>query len=310
MTSDEVSGNKVPLFYGNEKDTLTPRSWISRVEQIATTLKWDDDAKRSAAATAFREVCEAWYQVHIAKKKKGVVTWAYFKEKFLEFTGASDASYKGFLQWHAMMVPRNGTALNLYYTKLTTAHSEWSDGIEEPEEPTSWKDYFDEDITNVKEFGDIPPALLRKMQLAIEENAKLRIEEHVAMGMFYHGQSDIVKDFLMEKTCKSVSEMRSLVAKFELNKAANRSNGKINAIQEVDAVKFKQRQQSTQPAGQTQNNKYKNMTCYYCKKKGHGQNTCNKRARDGAPTVPPPPKKVHAVADQSNSQSNGENLNF
>ncbi len=62
------------------------------MEQIATTLKWDDDAKRSAAATAFREVCEAWYQVHIAKKKKGVVTWAYFKEENKIFWTLCEAS--------------------------------------------------------------------------------------------------------------------------------------------------------------------------------------------------------------------------
>ena len=140
--------------------------------------------------------------------------------------------------------------------------------------------------------------------------------EHVAMGMFYHGLSIPARDELRVKEANSVWEMRQVIADFEDNKLSN--GHAVHAIAEndhgeqsgesehsVDAMRYKK------PASTGPKPPFKpksTITCWYCKKQGHSQTVCNKRAKDGAPPAKPPPgfikpgKKLNAVEETAVSK--------
>ena len=66
----ESTVNKIPYFYGNFKDTVHPKYWIARVEQIALAQGWSSTVTLNAAAAALREHCEEWYHWELDCIKK------------------------------------------------------------------------------------------------------------------------------------------------------------------------------------------------------------------------------------------------
>jgi hypothetical protein len=105
------------------------------------------------------------------------------------------------------------------------------------------------------------------------------------MSVFFSTLPIDAKDFLLARPeYDDLVALKNAVESF----IASRSNlsGAVNAIEDVDAIR--NGRASTKNAKPDQPRR--NITCFYCNKKGHGQQECRKRARDGAEMVKPPPK--------------------
>jgi hypothetical protein len=94
--------------------------------------------------------------------------------------------------------------------------------------------------------------------------------------------------------------MKNAVEAFIQGRSATSS---VNVIDDVDAIRNKRA--STKNARPDQPRR--NITCYYCNKKGHGQQECRKRERDGADMVKPPPRPQNAATGQHSQQRNKVN---
>lgn len=322
----ESSGSKVPLFYASEKDTMEPKHWIVRVEKLAITNGWSDAAMCSAAATALRELAEKWYHIEFGTEDDVAhvaVTWANFKESFLEFTNAHKRIYKGFTHWTTLTQPRNGASLNEFYVKIAGESKDWKATLPSMPTPPAWDDYFSEAIRahpQYAQFAAIDPVLInmvRQHERAWERHSTVN---HMAMGLFYSGLSTRARDHIMEKECDSLRQMRTLVTEFENNAKANGHSAKvceIDDVEDVDAIRARKGKPTyaNKKAGYSGNAKStgppqrtgSRPVCHYCGKPNHLQRDCHKRSRDGAPMKPPP--KVHAVGEDI-SDSCQDSLNF
>ena len=56
--NDSVSD--LPIFHGNDKDTITAESIVARVEAAANTLTWDDEQTYNNFSLAMRSNAEKW----------------------------------------------------------------------------------------------------------------------------------------------------------------------------------------------------------------------------------------------------------
>ena len=241
------------------------------------------------------------------------MTFELFKRNFLELTGGEKMSYKGFLQWPIMLQPRKDKSLMAYFTGQAKAHSDWTNTLPALEDP---HDYLSAESLAMEEILNLSPAALRSLRNDFCMQDRMTTCEHVAMGMFYHGLSIPARDELRVKEANCVWDMRQVIADFEDNKLSN--GHAVHAIAEndhsensgesehsVDAMRYK-KPASTGPKPPSKPRS--TITCWYCKKQGHSQTVCNKRAKDGAPPAKPPPgfvrpgKKLNAVEETTVSK--------
>ena len=221
-----------------------------------------------------------------------------FKTRFLKFTGATNRSYMGFTHWPKMNAPRGSDPLNVFYNRIMTSAYDWKSTI-----PT---------IPVPADFSQVlPAAALARAQIAAltaDDHALLfaaytlrgaeAVTRHQTMGLFYNGLSVVTKEFLRDK-----------MDEFE---TARKDNGQpINTLNEegVDALRRHNGRRTTGP----QQNSGKPVECHYCKKMGHIQKDCRKRARDKAPMVPNPKGKVNALKNPdavSQFSNDRKHLNF
>jgi len=286
---NDLAANRVALFYGNGKDVITPKGWIAKLDRLQTANGWTDQATLSNGANALREVCEEWYSIEIQEEPD--MTYATFKTRFLRFTGATNRSYMGFTQWPKMTAPRGNDPLNVFYNRIMTSSYEWKETVPQVPVPA--------DMAQV-----IPAAILARPNIAklnAEDHALLfanhtligahTVTRHQTMGLFYNGLGIATREFLRDKTFPSCREMRDAVDEFETSR---KDNGQpVNSLQDegVDALRRQNGRRTTGPPQA----KGKPVECHYCKKMGHIQKDCRKRARDKAPMVPKPPGKVNSL---------------
>jgi len=76
----------------------------------------------------------------------------------------------------------------------------------------------------------------------------------------------------------------------------------VNAVEDVDAIRRRQATKNAKP-----DQPRRNITCFYCEKKGHGQQECRKRAREGAEMVKPPPRQQQQQQQQQGQRPNKAN---
>jgi hypothetical protein len=104
-----------------------------------------------------------------------------------------------------------------------------------------------------------------------------------AMSIFFCSMPSNVKNYLLSRPeCADLVQMKNQIESF-LKKTNNLSP--VNAVEDVDAIRRRQNTKNAKP-----DQPRRNITCFYCEKKGHGQQECRKRARDGAEMVKPPPR--------------------
>jgi len=298
--ADVGQSNKIPLFFANEKDSIDPRTWLDRVDQLKAINAWSDITTINAAAYALRDIAEVWHRVEI--KKYNVTVWDDFKARFLVFTGANLQSFKGFLLFPKLNAPRNNKKLSDYYVHLADNMNDYQDTL--PDVGTfNWPTEITAHATHAQAHAQVPVGLQRLYQQYSCAVMKRHMVEHFAMGLFYGGISDKAKEFLRDKNVNTLLEMKNLLFQYEMD--MKNSGRQIDAIDEdIDAVKIQR--QKTAPA-RTDYKKKTNVQCYYCQKMNHTQKECRKRQRDKAPMVKPP-QRVNEI-DERQVQQNFEQFN-
>ena len=273
--------SKIPLYYGQkEKDTIQHETWLDRCEQAAVVQAWTDSQKIMAASYALRGSAERWYRIEIRPIRNP--TWAIFKEKFLGFSAHKVLPYRG----------------GKFWPKIFNAHKE-----------PNVTDHYLTLAENMIEFNEILPPYVHNDHNLLESTAAMpgiaaltpaekqafardtinfgrNIDMNVtAMSVFFCNLPTDVKDFLLARPeYTDLVVMKNAVEAFIQGRAATSS---VNVIDDVDAIRNKRA--STKNAKPDQPRR--NITCFYCNKKGHGQQECRKRARDGADMVKPPPRQ-------------------
>jgi len=135
--------------------------------------------------------------------------------------------------------------------------------------------------------------------------------QHIAMGMFYSGVSPKAKEFLRDKQCTTLKEMKVLLLKYETD-IGNSTGQQIHEVSEIDAMRHQRRDDTSRPqrrdrTAPVKTDYKKKLQCYYCSKMGHGQKECRKRARDKAPMVKNP-NRVNEL-DEGQVQEQFEQFN-
>lgn len=308
---------RIPLFFGNEKDAMTPVMWIAKVERLQVANGWTPAVTLNSAANALRETCEEWYSNRMENDPS--LSWSYFRTEFLDYTGGNITSFKGFTYWQKMITRRGDLPLNKYFNTIDTANQHWAGTIPTRPTPDNWTSTFPANVQANPQFQALPQAIITAMVETIRRQTQRDFQEHQLMGLFYYGLHDTTKDHLLAQNHTTVKEMKMAVLKFEVNRKD--SNRPIHAVDEVSAINQRNKRQgkkdpkrmSTQP--QRNPDSKKNVQCHYCKKMNHFQIDCHKRARDKAPMVRP--SKVHGVDEEdppkdnvSLFESNPNHLNY
>jgi hypothetical protein len=262
-----------PLFYCSQKDTISPRSWISTIEELALVHGWSDQFTLRAASFSLRDLASDWYNIEIQREQN--MTWNQFKDLFLDFTGATNKM--GWIIWTRLVKPRDGQPLNEYYLRVQLELQRWADTLPDPEiEPSRLGE-------NLPDVAALDPVSKQLFVNDVVRHVRREDLKRMAMDIFYAGNSPQAQAFLDDKDCKSIREMRSMLALYEEMQRLP------NHPMKDDDVK-KKGPSCKNPDSGNQGKKSRNVTCYYCNKAGHGQQECRKRARDKAPMVEPPSK--------------------
>ena len=295
---------RVPLYYGNSKDTMTAAAWIAKVDRLQIANNWTQAITLNTAGNALRETCEEWFNNDIAGNTQ--MTWTTFKTHFLQFQGVLTTSYLGFTHWSTMMTPRGTLSLGDYYNKIVSSNRYWAQTIPQDPVPDSLDPPVPDVVAMNAQMQAVPANIRAAFAEYYQDRGAQHTRGHVLMGLFYGGLHPTTKEHLADKNFNNVIEMRNEVMKFE--KTRLDLGLPVHAIEGVDAVRARQqprqqdnRRQSTQPRNQDYK---KGAICHYCKKANHFQKECHKRARDKAPMVKQPPRKVNPVEETKQEKDN------
>jgi len=73
---------RLPLFYGNDKDTFTAEQWIARIDAIRTAAAWNEQLTQTTVYNALRGDALVWYDA--VKLDIDCNTYVTFKNAFLQ----------------------------------------------------------------------------------------------------------------------------------------------------------------------------------------------------------------------------------
>ena len=291
-SSNESS--KIPLFYGDKtKDQISPESWLNRCDQAALVNSWTDAQKIGAAACALRGEAEDWFEIEI--KRLTSPTWETFTERFRTYQGKhTTISYQGCRLWPQIFAAHKEPTITKHYLKLGRGMLEYEDTMQMIPADTI---QLPEAVTSNATYQALPAAVRTAIITATAEQVKRDIMDKLSMSVFYGGLQQHLRDYLLQKEeYTNLREMKNAVAAFD----ASRDKMPVAAVdEEIDAI----RRRNTRPSNpNARPGQPKNMTCWYCQKRGHSQQDCRKRARDKAPLVKGPPTKVNETSEDTGIQ--------
>lgn len=304
---NDLAANRVPLFYGNGKDAVTPKGWIAKLDRLRIANGWTDQAALSTGANALRDICEEWFAHEIADEP--TMSYEVFKTRFLQFTGASNVSYMGFTQMTKMTTPRGNDLLNAFYNRIMTSSAEWRETIPDVPVPQDLATILPATTRARPNISNLTAEDFNLLFQPIITLGQSSVIKHQAMSLFFNGLGVPTKEFLRDKRFDACRDMRNAVDSFE---SSRRDMGQpVNSIDDeesVDALRRQQHQQYRKTTGPPQS-KGRPVECHYCKKLGHIQKDCRKRARDKAPLAPIPKGKVNSLETPDRYSTEKDHLN-
>ena len=125
----QLDSGRLPLFFGSDKDTLTPDLWIERVERTASLHMWSEKLTLDTAVNALRDEAAKWYNG--AKILTKIDTWGVFRFNFLACLGKQQlASVGSFAYLLNMLKPKQkGESLISVYNRISTNIQKFLDVI-------------------------------------------------------------------------------------------------------------------------------------------------------------------------------------
>ena len=316
----------LPLFFGRaDKDTISARLLVDRIETAAQIAGWNDDARKLQ-------------EMYMILRDRAVVWWRSLPDAGIDRAVWDDVKN----EFLAMYEPR--------YTAKTTC-TNFQDLVQRVGE--SIRDYYLRVCETFDRMCEAKPAAIGTLRTvpaavaaavpaivpadltAMKTEGIKDMEQFFRHQLFMAGLRDDLRAKVMEAGKATLHESMRYAQEMEIIQhdkrgravaavaAANTSDQPVadeeeedfteEELKAVNAIRFRQGKPPFRPNfrrfnGNGNNGKSKTVVCRFCKKQGHIQKECRARLRANAPMVDangkPYEKKVFAAAASNGSQVN------
>ena len=314
---------ELPMFFGRrEKDTITARNLVLRVETAAEIAGWPDDARRCAEFfMILRDRALVWWETledaGIDNKVWNDVKAAFLKAYERKYTAKTTCTNFSDIN------QRRGEPVHDYFLRLQETFGKLTAATPE-------------DIATVKMAMPVAPAAINA-----DTCKQAKAEGIKDMGKFFKtqlfiaGLDDQLRSKVMEAGKTSIYDCLDIARELEtINSDRKRGAGAIDTIAEaneeedvaaeakldddelviINAIRSKKGRPPMRAAAAAASSNFRNnggnngsnnktVQCRYCKKNGHFQKDCNSRRRDRAPMVDaqgkPYQKKVNNIEGET-----------
>lgn len=290
---------RIPLWFGNDKDTFTAEHWIKRLETMRTSNNWTDTQTACHAQSALREKALMLVD-YLDDQDKDSKDWNIFKKAFLDAFGNQTRDNSKILNLHLSQRPDEKA--NIFGWRVAATVREYFTSIE--------------NITpNTFQVESEPfPAILG---IAVEQEPGLRTwvrdllaEERkqqrrifgasLGRNIFLNGLNLQLRLLTKYKDTQNMFDAVEAAVKVEkiaqgpTDKFSTEKN--LNAVEEAQPsdddttpdVNYIKRKRQPFQSKSTFTRRNGPMECWYCHKKNHMQINCRIRLSRGAQMVPRP----------------------
>lgn len=327
---------KLPIWTGESTDVFTARQWLNRIESVRQTAGWAAADVMQFVYTCFRGEALHWWEA-LKRSKVNTQDYELFKVAFLTSFAEATTARTASVSLHDVKQTASETIVAFYARVIKLV-----DNIElllpaaKRLPPTA---AYPAEIQALAGFAALA-ADIKTGGLTFNVNVGLQTAlDHVGLQIFIAGLRPNIRDELMKtppgELWQAFEQALALESIYKAPKSAFASVHSINLTSEqdlesqeavdleIDAVqahlsklKFKKSSYSGQAKswskGGTSQTDKKDIICRSCKKKGHMQDVCRSRIRDGKPMLdaqgnPMKRKAVNEVeAQQPNPMTGGQ----
>src|SRR5512132_4671461 len=91
----QVERQRLPLFFGSEKDVFTAKQWAERIQRARTSVdpEWTDAITMSAVFNSLRGEALAWFDGYRNEFRDNTDMWANFRQEFIKAFGKTNTAY-------------------------------------------------------------------------------------------------------------------------------------------------------------------------------------------------------------------------
>ena len=306
----------IPKFHGNPaKDVLGAKTMLARIETAARVARWDDARKCDELELTLRDEARLWHE-SMSRAGKNVNDWTELQREFLK---AYEPRYspKTYCTNFAELVQRPGEKVQSYWVRVDHAFDKMC-----TVKPANI------DVVTLPHDG-----VAADLALNLKKEGISQTQRHFLHQIFMAGLRPDLRAKVMDANKDIVWDSVEYAREQEIILADTKGQ-KVNligqgvaavtaaaAVEDVDedeeidldedelailnAIRFKKGKapfRSRFNKGQGPRRDKKDMTCRYCKKKGHLQADCFSRQKAGAPCVDakgePYKKRINAVAEE------------
>lgn len=304
----QLDSGRLPLFFGSDKDTLTPDLWIERVERTATLHVWSERLTLDTAVNALRDQAAEWYNG--AKNLNTIDNWFKFRFNFLACLGKTHvATVDSFTYLLNSLKPKQkGESLISLYNRVSSNITKYLEAMGSDLPPRDARSLHGTAIMSLPGAALLPPAEWSRCCHIQRVKSHTAFKAHLAKSVFFAALPANIKVALKNKSSDqwdTVDQCLRLALDLELTLNESSTDSSVSAVQ----VK----RQRTGPHQKGQSRTMANgqpMICHYCKKKGHGQKECRKRAAENGAMKPmnqKPPANNTPAASSITVASNSVN---
>lgn len=309
---------KLPLFFGTDKDVFTAEQWVERIRRARTALapNWNNETTMAAVYNSLRGQALEWYEA--VQFDIDINNWDAFKDAFIQAfsktrtTRTTVAVLSGLNQRHDEKVVS-------FYSRVAKANLDVQslENIPTADMPipaTPWP----ADFTGIQAFNNLPAAVRQNAaQTLVQYGFNLR-QDRLAKHLFLAGLKTELRDELL-KNPPNGGLFNAFGAALSLEKVMEKPKIERREIHAIDdhhgecgdeICKINKRRSNitsgsdqgsgnrmTGPSSATKGYSKRNVTCFHCQKKGHYAADCYSKQRGE------PPKKANrnqaAVAENT-----------
>ena len=305
MSADKDS-MKIPLWFGNSKDTFSAEHWIKRLETSRATNGWSEVQTVGHAHAALREKA-LLFRDYLENEKLGSDSWDTFKERFLEHFGSQVRDTSKIT--NLSLTQNSGERANYFGWRVSSAVQDFFTSV-----PVSRINTAD------PKFDSVPQGISQKFDTdeiahhrsylvalvsAFHEDWMQSVSSSLGRVIFLNGLSSNIQ--MITKLKHSTSLDHAVQAAMKAEKAAmgpsNRQVDKsLNQVAERSEEEDEDRdpevsyvQKRRYPRARTNQGqsggtfrKKGSVECWYCHKRNHMQLNCKLRLSRGAAMVNKP----------------------
>jgi len=280
---------RLPLFYGDDKDVFTAEQWIERVRRARTSVQphWDDDVTMAAVYNALRGPTLAWWEA-VQHELDNNHQWRDFQQHFINAWSKTRTARTTIAALDQLQQRMEEKVVN-FFARVAKANNDINEVepvvVEQAPIPNP---LFEATFTGVAAFAALPNDIkMAQAQRLVAHGMKAR-NDKFAKHVFIAGLKEEIRNDLM-KNPPVGGLYAAFVAAQTIEKALEKPKHKVSktvkaveeqAEVEVDAVNKGFRRPSYKKTSDK-----KNVTCYHCQKKGHFASDCYAKSR-GEPAVP------------------------